>query len=143
VQAAQLGISLDPSNRTNPGRNTKRERRNRETGQWIEWMGANFSVQASQKKVDEMFNHWTRNDYQAAGHWLTTAPDVPTKHTAIRAYANAISSYEPESAVQWAMTLPPDQDREVVLKKIYQNWPKKDDVSKAAAEAFKQQHEIK
>jgi hypothetical protein len=112
------------------------------TAQWVEWMGKNLPEAKSRSQIDQLFGQWTKDDYQAAGKWLTTAPAGTTKNTAIRAYANVLSSYEPEAAVQWAMTLPADKDREATFKTIYKNWPKKDETSKAAAEAFKEQHGI-
>jgi hypothetical protein len=114
-----------------------------ETGQWVEWVGASFPEKKSREHIDEIVINWTEKDYAAAGKWLATAPAGPTKNNAIRSYVDALSRYEPEAAVQWALTLPPDKDREATFKKIYRNWPKKDDASKAAAEAFKEQHGIK
>ncbi len=51
---------------------------------------------------------------------------APAENTAIRAYAETISKYEPAAAAQWAMSLPPGKDRDQTLKSIYQNWPTAD-----------------
>ena len=112
-------------------------------GEWIEWVGKSIPADKSNGKIQSMVRDWTENDYQAAGAWLNTTPAGPVKNTAIRSYAETVSSYEPEAAAQWAVTLPPGKDRDNTLKKIYHNWPKKDDASKAAAEAFKTEHGIK
>jgi len=114
--------------------------KNGENGQWIEWIGEKLPPNQANDKIESIVNDWTRNDYQAAGKWLTTAPDGPGKNTAIRSYAATISEYEPETAAQWAMTLPPGKDRDTTLKQIHQNWPDNDSTAK---EAFKQQHGIK
>ena len=37
----------------------------------------------------------------------------------------SVASIEPETATQWAMTLPPGKDRDQTLKTIHSNWPKK------------------
>jgi hypothetical protein len=111
-----------------------------ETGKWIEWIGEKLPPDKADDSIRNLVNNWTRNDYQAAGEWLATAPDGPTKYAAVSAYAGTISEYEPETATQWALTLPPGKDREQTLKTIYRNWPKDDT---AAREAFKQEHGIK
>jgi hypothetical protein len=54
-------------------------------------------------------------------------------------FKSALPEYEPASAAQWAMTLPPGEDRDETLKSVYQNWPETDP---AAKEAFKKQHGI-
>jgi hypothetical protein len=112
-------------------------------GQWIEWVGKTLPADKSADRIEGMVSNWAQSDYQAAGAWLNTTPAGSVKNTAIRSYAETVSRYEPESAAQWAETLPPGKDREETLKRIYQNWPQKDDASKAAAGAFKTAHGIK
>lgn len=115
-----------------------------DTGKWIEWMGEKLPAgKEGDSGIRNMVSNWTRNDYQAAGTWLSSAPEGPVKNVSVRAYAETISRYEPETAAQWALTLPPGKDRDKTLRSIYQNWPKPDDASKAAAEAFKAEHGIK
>jgi len=114
--------------------------KNGENGRWIEWIGENLPPHKAADKIESMVRGWTHTDFQAAGNWINSVPDGPTKNTAIRSYALTVSGYEPETAAQWALTLPPGKDRDSTLNRIYQNWPKDDP---AAKEAFKQQHGIK
>lgn len=114
-----------------------------ETGQWIEWIGKNLPSEKSDDPIRNIVRNWTRDDFQAAGEWLTRAPEGPTKNTSVRSYAETVSKYEPETAGQWAMTLPPGKDRDQTLKRIYHNWPKGDDAAKQAAAAFAKEHGIK
>lgn len=114
--------------------------KNGESGRWIEWIGENLPPHKAAEKIESMVRGWTHTDFQAAGNWINSVPDGPTKNTAIRSYALTVSGYEPETAAQWALTLPPGKDRDSTLNRIYQNWPKDDP---AAKEAFKQQHGIK
>jgi hypothetical protein len=114
--------------------------KNGENGRWIEWIGEKLPPDKAADKIESIVNHWIQTDYQAAGNWRNTAPDGSTKNTAVRRYAETVSTYEPETAAQWALTLPPGKDRENTLNRIYQNWPKD---NPAAKEAFKQQHGIK
>lgn len=111
-----------------------------ETGRWIEWIGETLSQDKADRQIRNVVSNWTENDYQAAGKWLAAAPDSPSKNIAIRSYAETISKYEPETAVQWALTLPPGKDREQTLKRIHDNWPGDDS---AAKDAFAKEHGIK
>ena len=110
-----------------------------ESGQWIEWIGVNLPVEKSKNCISKMVQNWTKTDYEAAGKWLAATPDGPTKTISIRSYAETLAKYEPASAAQWAMTLPPGKDREETLKNIYQKWPDGDD---AVKQAFKKLHGI-
>ncbi len=114
-----------------------------ETGQWIEWIGASLPADKSSNNIRNIVRNWTQDDFQAAGKWLTTAPEGPAKNTSIRSYAETVSRYEPETAAQWAMTLPPGKDRDQTLKRIYHNWPTSDAAAKEAATAFAKEHGIK
>ena len=111
-----------------------------ESGKWVEWIGTKLPVEKSKDSIRSVVSNWTEEDYQAAGKWLATTPNGPTKNISIRSYAETVAQYEPETAAQWAMTLPPGKDRDETLENIYQNWPKDDGVAK---EAFKKLHRIK
>lgn len=109
-------------------------------GRWIEWMGENLPPEKHDDRIKNAVGSWARDDYQAAGKWLATAPDGPTKNTAIRSYAETLARYEPEAASQWAATLPPGQQRDQTFQNIHDNWPASDPNGKAA---FAAAHGIK
>lgn len=108
-----------------------------DTGRWVEWLGSNLSAEAMPDPVREIVGEWTQQDYVAAGKWLGGTPDGPAKTAAIEAYAGAVAEYEPQVAVQWALTLPPGTGREATLRAIYQNWPPGDP---QGAAAFAREH---
>lgn len=114
-----------------------------ETGKWVEWMGKALPEDKADSRIRNMVQNWTENDYQAAGKWLASAPEGRAKELSVRSYAETVSRYEPESAIQWADTLPAGKGKDETLQRIYQNWPKNDDASKAAAEAFKKERGIR
>lgn len=64
----------------------------------------------------------------------------PAKNAAIRGCALTIFKHDPETAMQWIMTLPPGQDRDDTLKTIHMNWSK---IDPAGKEAFAREHGIK
>lgn len=111
-----------------------------EHAQWIEWLGANFSQDSDSSHIMDMMGSWTYKDYEAAGKWLASAPEGPARNTAIRGYAQTVFKHDPETAMQWIMTLPPGKNRDFTLKTIHMNWPKDDPAGK---EAFALEHGIK
>ncbi len=110
-----------------------------ETGQWIEWLGEKLPADKADISIGRMIQNWTQKDYRAAGTWLANASDGPTKQAAIRSYAETVAPYDPETAAQWALTLPAGQQREKTMKRIHQQWPKDD---AAGAAAFAKEQEI-
>ncbi|MEO8617157.1 MAG: hypothetical protein ABI600_18610 [Luteolibacter sp.] len=114
--------------------------KNADTGNWVQWIGANLPASDIKSTITSMVWGWTRNDYAAAGKWLSSTPDGPAKNISVKAYAESVSSYEPDVAAQWAMTLPAGKDRDQTLENIHSNWPKTD---AAGAAAFATEHGIK
>ena len=55
-------------------------------------------------------------DHRAAGEWLTALQDGPAKPIAVAAFAKTVAPYDPDIAAQWAMTLPPGNQRDGLLK---------------------------
>ncbi len=108
-----------------------------DTGRWIEWMADKLPEQRLDSKVGQMVEQWTRDDYQAAGEWINTAPEGPARQAAVKSYAKTLSSYEPEAAAQWALTLPVGKDRDDLLHTIHGEWKKQDEA--AAADFARQQ----
>ena len=117
-----------------------RNYRGDESAQWIEWMGATFPPGKGDRCIMAMISRWTERDYEAAGKWLDSAPEGPVKNAAISGYALTVFKHDPETAMQWIMTLPPGNDRDHTLKTIHLNWPKGD--SEGAA-SFAKEHGIK
>ncbi len=110
-----------------------------DTGRWIDWMAGTLPPDRIGARVGDLVGQWTQQDYLAAGHWLNAAPEGPAKTAAVRSYANTVARHEPQTAAQWAMTLPAGEERDATMKSIYENWPKSD---AAAAEVFANEHNI-
>ncbi len=111
-----------------------------EPDRWIEWIGRAFPPGKGDGHIMNVIGNWTGQDYEAAGKWLASASEGRVKYAAIRGYAQTIFQHDPETAIQWIMTLPPGKDRDETLKTIHMNWSKDDPVG---GEAFKQEHGIK
>ena len=111
-----------------------------ETGKWVEWMGKTNTGEDKNTWMEEMVRRWAQEDYLAAGKWLPSIPDGPTKNLSISSFAKTVSLHDPASAEQWAMTLPPGENRADTLERIYQNWP---EGGEAAKQAFAKKHGLR
>lgn len=89
-----------------------------DTGRWVEWMGENLSEERREHFIGRNVTDWTRKDHRAAGQWLAALPDCPAKPPAVAAFAKTVAPYDPEIATEWAMTLPPGNQRDVILKEV-------------------------
>lgn len=107
-----------------------------EISKWGRWIIDHFSTCPMEKCLRDFVTGWAKNDYRATAEWIRNAPEGAAKISAVSAYAEIISEYEPASAVQWADSLPAGSDRDQTLKKIRENWAKKD-AEEAAAFSLK------
>ncbi|RYD22004.1 MAG: hypothetical protein EOP88_09485 [Verrucomicrobiaceae bacterium] len=102
-----------------------------ETGRWIAFLADAGGETFPTQPVREMMENWTKDDYRAAGQWLTTAKDDRAKETAVRAYAETVAKYDPATAEQWALTLPAGEARTATFSRIHSDWPENDAAGKA------------
>ncbi len=106
------------------------------TDRWIGWVAENLPPEEAAEKISGLVQGWTRKDYVAAGTWLAAQPDGPTKAAAVASFAETVGPHDPESAANWAKTLPAEKRREI-LHKVHRQIP-----DPAAAEAFASRHGI-
>lgn len=109
----------------------------KETGAWLDWMAQRMPEEKLQEPVESLVGDWVEEDYLAAGKWLREVPDGPIKIPAVKAYAEAVAAYDPEIAIEWAMTIGDPQARRTTLKAIHDNWPTEDE---EGAARFAAQH---
>lgn len=110
-----------------------------DAGRWLDWMAANLPPDQIPENVGNLIGQWAQDDDQAAGKWLSAAPDGPAKTAAVSSYAGTLAEHDPQNAVKWALTLPDGSQRTETLESIYQNWPEKD---AAAAQEFAKKYYI-
>ena len=111
-----------------------------DTGQWIDWAADRLPAEKLSEPVGILVRDWTREDYKAAGEWINATADGEVKQAAVRSYAETVAPYDPETAAQWAETLPAGKDRDRVLKRVRDEWKKKDE---AAAAEFARKNGMK
>lgn len=140
AQTWLAGANLTPNELVGFAQGLRNNDNTADNGHWIDWLGkSGLPEKQLNRNVENLMSNWTTTDYQAAGTWLGTMPDGPTKTTSVKSYAETVSPYEPEVAAQWAMTLPAGKERDATLENIHNNWPKNDP---AGAEAFAKAHGI-
>lgn len=102
-----------------------------DTGHWIGWMADNLPADQLPQKVGKIVWEWAEGDYKAAGEWINGSPDGPVKQAAVKGYAGALAPHQPDSAAQWALTLPEGKERDKLLRIVHAEWRKKDPAAAA------------
>ncbi len=102
---------------------------NVDTGKWIDWMAVKLPADQRDNRISPMVAHWTRQDHKAAGEWINSSPEGPAKMVAVKSFARTVAPFEPETALQWANTLPAGKEREDLLRELQarSNAPDPDD----------------
>jgi hypothetical protein len=76
--------------------------------------------------VGKIVRSWVKRDYRKAGEWVSRLSNGLNKDIVIYNYCHEVAAYQPDAAVQWAMTLPPGDGRDRALQGIHENWLKTD-----------------
>ena len=91
---------------------------NADTGKWIDWMAVKLPADQRDDRISPMVVHWTRQDHKAVGEWINSSPEGPAKVVAVKSFARTVAPFEPETALQWANTLPAGQERDDLLRDL-------------------------
>ncbi len=104
---------------------------------WFDWVIPRLPQEKVAESVSKLVTSWAKEDHKSAGEWISGQANDVVKNVGIGAYSHAVAAYEPAVAVQWAMTLPPGENRENALQGVYKNWLETDPGGK---QAFGKQH---
>lgn len=99
---------------------------------WIGWMETNLPDSNVHNSIFLTVADWTRKDPRAAGEWLASTEEGIARTHGIRAYSMEVAPYDPATAEQWALTIPPGKNRNTALRGVHGNWPKSDPEGAAA-----------
>lgn len=91
---------------------------NADTGKWIDWMTGKLPADQRDSRIRQMVTQWTNQDHKAAGDWINSSPEGPAKVAAVKSFARTVAPFEPETALQWANTLPAGKDRDNLIREI-------------------------
>lgn len=91
---------------------------NADTGKWIDWMTGKLPTDQRDNRIRQMVMQWTNQDHKAAGEWINSSPEGPAKVVAVKSFARTVAPFEPETALQWANTLPAGKERDHLIREI-------------------------
>ena len=106
-------------------------------GEWLIWVDTQENLTNNERTSRQIFQAWIQDNFVAAGEWLQSKEDGPSKQNAVKTYAETIAPHEPAAAVDWALTLPEGSTRKKLLQKIHRSLKEKD--PSAAATLAKEQ----
>ncbi len=104
-----------------------------QTGERADWMIQRSSPEQVNDNVRQLMSLWTSNDFNGAAAWLQKLDPSPIRDTAVETFANKVAAREPESAIDWALTISDEQKREATVSHLALLWKGKD---AQAAEAY-------
>jgi hypothetical protein len=105
-------------------------------------MGEKLPAGERDNNIGAVMQLWTNSNYRAAGEWLAAAPDGPARAPAVSAYASTVARYEPQTAVDWALTIPAGEKRRETLLAIHEKWPADTEENRAQRAAFAAEYGI-
>lgn len=114
-----------------------------EQGKWIGWLGEKLPADSRDDKVYAAMTNWTQKDHRAAGEWLAAAPEGSVRNAAVKGFVGAVAEYDPQVATQWALTLPPGEQRESSLQLIHEKMPQGTEVQQRLRDEFSREHGTK
>jgi hypothetical protein len=102
-------------------------------GSWLPWIDEHSPPAERDQSVSTVVRTWTETDFRATADWIAEQPQGPLRERSTFTFAETVAPHEPASAAQWALTLPPSEERTALLQDIHGQWQGKD---KDAAAAF-------
>lgn len=103
----------------------------KDPGAWLPWVQEHSPEEKAGDSVKSIVHHWTTTDFRAAAAWIGEQPTGTLRNTATHEFARTVAGHEPESAAEWALTLPPSEERIALLRHIHRNWQGRDEAEAA------------
>ena len=94
--------------------------------EWLAYASENAAPENRERVLERMVSNWTKNDFRATAEWIGKQPEGELRELATYSFARAVSPHEPDSAAEWAETLPVGPKRTEVFEKIREDWQKVD-----------------
>lgn len=110
----------------------ERPRELQDPGEWLTWVDSNAPVGQREEDTGRILENWARVDFRATAAWIGEQPAGPLRDRSTYVLAETVAPHEPASAVDWALTLPPSQERTELLQNIHRHWQGKDEDAAAA-----------
>jgi len=105
----------------------------RQAAAWTEGLA---DLASKGRAATEVIDRWTRDDPDSAGEWLNRFPKSVEMDAARERFAYGIDERDPMSSLAWAQTITDTGRREETLRRISQDWLRRDNPT---AKAYLQQ----
>ena len=85
---------------------------------WLDWMGKSLPPEKLGETAKPLLSKWISEDYEAAGEWINRQPPGDFRNEAAANYARMMAKRFPDTAKDWANTLPEGADKRKLLEEI-------------------------
>ena len=85
---------------------------------WLDWMGKSQSAEDPLAPVPSLLTKWISDDYRAAGEWINRQPQGEFRNKAAANYAGMMAKRFPDTAKDWANTLPEGPEKRRLLEDL-------------------------
>lgn len=87
-------------------------------GAWLDWSRNSHVPVDPISPIPPLLTNWINEDYQAAGEWINKQPAGDFRNQAIADYARQMAKRFPDTAKDWANTLPEGPDKRKLLEEV-------------------------
>ena len=97
-----------------------------QTAERADWMIERSSPEKVNDNVRQLMSLWTSNDFNGAAAWLQKLEPSTVRDVAVETFANKVVHREPESAIDWALTISDERKREATVIHLGRIWKSRD-----------------
>ena len=98
-----------------------------DTGRWMDWAIEHAEEEAVMKKLRHLMGQWTPRNRQLAEDWLANLEEGRIREVMTAAYAEGITSRDPQAAAKAIASLPQGEERREAARVILYRWPGRGD----------------
>ncbi len=85
---------------------------------WLDWMEKSLPPEKVADTARPMLTTWINDDYEAAGEWINRQPAGDFRNAAAANYARMMAKRFPDTAKDWAATLPEGPEKQRLLEDL-------------------------
>ena len=85
---------------------------------WFDWMGKSLPQELMEDTARPLLTKWINDDYAAAGEWINRQPPGDFRNASAANYARMMAKRFPDTAKDWANTLPEGPEKRRLLEEI-------------------------
>lgn len=85
---------------------------------WLDWMSGALLPEQMSSTAKPLLTKWINEDYEAAGEWINRQPAGAFRNEAAANYARMMAKRFPDTARDWANSLPEGPEKQRLLEEI-------------------------